>query len=278
MTPTKRRDAVRKTIDNFFAELKRLGRSKNTIDGYAVDIRQFVKFCGAKLNESNFRSLVKDFLTAGTDQAPRTVRRKRAALKSLADFAGLEIGEFKAPAIPKRLPKALRQHETEKLFMMMRKDRKSANYFRDLAIFELLYCGIRNTELRSLTRAGFDYEAKTVKVIAKGNKEVIYHLSDAAIMATKEYTRRLRGKEGLFNITKNALIEMVGKRSLKYIGKRITPHTFRHSMAMHVLIAGADIRLVQKMLNHASISTTMVYTEAHDDVVADAFNTCHPHN
>ena len=172
----------------------------------------------------------------------------------------------------------MRHHETEKLFIGLRKDKRSANYHRDLAVFELLYCGVRNTELGSLARSSFDFEAKRVKVVAKGDKEVVYNISDAAVTATKEYFRRLRKTEYPFGITKKALIEMVAKRSERYIGKRITPHILRHSIAMDMLVAGADIRMVQKMLNHSSIRTTMIYTEAHDDVVADAFQACHPHN
>jgi len=269
---------MEKTIAAFFSEMNRLGRSKNTIDGYAVDLRQFTRFCGPKLERESFSGLAKEFLTGLTEQAPRTVRRKRAALKSLANFAGLQFDDVKPPRIPQRLPKALRHHETEKLFIGLRKDKRSANYHRDLAVFELLYCGVRNTELRSLARSSFDFEAKRVKVVAKGDKEVVYNISDAAVTATKEYFRRLRKTEYPFGITKKALIEMVAKRSERYIGKRITPHILRHSMAMDMLIAGADIRMVQKMLNHSSIRTTMIYTEAHDNVVADAFQACHPHN
>lgn len=269
---------MNKIIDEFFAEMLRIGRSKNTIDGYAVDIRQFTRFCGAKLRKDNYAALVKGFLAAQAEQAPRTIRRKKAALKSLADYACIPFCDFKPPRIPKRLPKALRQHETEKLFAGLRRDRKSANYYRDLAIFELLYCGIRNTELRSLTNDSFAFEAKQIKVVAKGNKEVVYNLSEAAMLAVKEYLKRSKKKKTLFGFSRQALVDIVAKRSEKYIGKRITPHILRHSMAMDMLIAGADIRIVQKMLNHSSITTTMVYTEAHDDTVAKAFQACHPHS
>ena len=77
---------MEKTIAAFFSEMNRLGRSKNTIDGYAVDLRQFTRFCGPKLERESFSGLAKEFLTGLTEQAPRTVRRKRAALKSLANL------------------------------------------------------------------------------------------------------------------------------------------------------------------------------------------------
>jgi len=270
-------EMMEKIIAEFFKEMERIGRSQCTIAGYKNDISQFEKYCGDRLTTETFRLLARDFLAAHSNQSPRTVRRKYAALRSLAKFGNLNFDNIGLPKIPKRLPKSLRQHEIEKLFALLRKDRKSHNYLRDLAIFELLYCGLRNAELRRLTHESFDFPAKIVKVIGKGDKEVIYNLSDAAVDATKEYIERRRTQQ-LFNLTGGGLIFMVANRSQRYIGKRITPHTLRHSMAMHVLLAGADIRMVQKMLNHSSIATTQIYTEAYDDVVAKAFNTCHPHN
>ena len=106
---------------------------------------------------------------------------------------------------------------------------------------------------------------------------MIYNLSDAAIEAIKKYFNHIKNQQP-FNLSSGGLIYVIANRSQKYLGKRITPHTLRHSMAMHVLLAGADIRLVQKMLNHSSIATTQIYTEAYDDVVASAFQSCHPHN
>ena len=106
---------------------------------------------------------------------------------------------------------------------------------------------------------------------------MIYYMSDAAILAIKDYSKHTK-RQQLFDLSRGGLIKVVVNRSQKYLGKRITPHTLRHSMAMHVLLAGADIRLVQKMLNHSSIATTQIYTEAYDDVVANAFQICHPHN
>ena len=264
-------------IGEFFKEMTRIGRSNCTVSGYRSDISQFEKYCCGRLTTRTFRLLVREFLTTQSSQSPRTVRRKYAALRSLAKFGRLDIEDIVLPRIPKRLPKSLRQHEIEKLFALLRKDRKSPNHHRDLAIFELLYCGLRNAELRKLSRESFDYEAKIVKVIGKGDKEVIYNLSDAAIEAIRAYLQHKKAQQ-LFNLTGGGLVYLIANRSQKYLGKRITPHTLRHSMAMHVLLAGADIRLVQKMLNHVSIATTQIYTEAYDDVVANAFQACHPHN
>lgn len=268
---------MKKIIAEFFKEMERIGRSECTVAGYKNDISQFEKFCGERLTTETFRLLVREFLAAYSSQSPRTVRRKCAALRSLANFGNMGFENICLPKIPKRLPKSLRQHEIEKLFGLLRKDRKSPFHLRDLAIFELLYCGLRNAELRRLTRDSFDFAAKIVKVIGKGDKEMIYNLSDAAIEAIKEYIDHTKFQQP-FNLSSGGLIYVIANRSQRYIGKRITPHTLRHSMAMHVLLAGADIRLVQKMLNHSSIATTQIYTEAYDDVVAHAFQSCHPHN
>jgi len=268
---------MEKIIAEFFEDMERIGRSQCTVAGYMNDISQFEKYCGKRLTTETFRLLVREFLAAYSNQSPRTVRRKCAALRALAKFGNLGFENICLPKIPKRLPKSLRQHEIEKLFALLRKDRKSPYHLRDLAIFELLYCGLRNAELRRLSRESFDFAAKIVKVIGKGDKEVIYNLSDAAIEAINGYLKQTKGQK-LFTLTSGGLIYLIANRSQKYLGKRITPHTLRHSMAMHVLLAGADIRLVQKMLNHSSIATTQIYTEAYDDVVAHAFQACHPHN
>ena len=268
---------MRKIIDSFYLELERLGRSPKTISGYKIDIGQFLKFSGKGLNTDTFGAAVHAFFVSGPKASPCTLKRRYAALKSLARYAKIRVDPIELPKILKRLPKSLRENEIEKLFHLLRKDKKSQRYLRDLAIFELLYCGLRNSELRRLTRESIDYYAQSLRVIGKGNKELVYNLSEAACVATKEYAKHLRGSL-LFDLTSAGLIRIITVRSEKYIGKHVTPHTLRHSMAMHMLIAGTDIRLVQKMLNHSSISTTQVYTEAYDDVVATAFQSFHPHN
>jgi len=166
------------------------------------------------------------------------------------------------PRKPRRLPKSLTLSEINKIIKHIESDTSLVG-LRDLAIIETLYCGPRNGEITRLDINNIDFENGNIRVIGKGDKEIVYALSDGAIHALKQYIEAVEAKTTIFNVTGKGLIDIVRKRAHEALGRYdITPHTFRHSFAMHALEATGDIRMVQQLLNHENISTTTIYTES----------------
>ena len=161
---------------------------------------------------------------------------------------------------------------------------------RDRAIFELLYgCGIRVSELVSLRKQDVSLEAGFIKCLGKGSKERIVPLGKMAKEALQHYLTRaqknvLAQGERLFGgqklkgrITRQFVWTLVKSYAKKAgITKKITPHTFRHSYATHLLEGGADLRVVQELLGHADIATTQIYTHVSKDRLKAVYNQFHP--
>jgi len=186
-------------------------------------------------------------------------------------------GMLDAPSVWQTIPDVLSYEEMQSLL-------KLPENTRDKAIFYLLYaCGIRVSELcgLNLSHVG-DLE---VRVKGKGGKERIVPIAKAAIDAIDAYllTRKAGEEEPLF-LGKNgrrirresvwALVKVYAKKA--GIAKKISPHTFRHSFATHLLERGADLRIIQELLGHASIATTDRYTHLSDQKLQDAFQRFHP--
>ena len=200
------------------------------------------------------------------------------------------------PKVASRLPSVLRAGEAVKLVEAAvptegagPADRAVA--LRDRAILELLYgSGLRVSEVAGLTPDRVDLDRGRVLVIGKGSKEREVPLSDFAVEAVRAYLREARQEMAperppaslFFNRKKKpvgtrdirAMVEQYGGRTLS--GRRVTPHTLRHSFATHLLEGGADIRAVQELLGHASVATTQRYTHVSRTRLFEAYRQSHP--
>lgn len=158
--------------------------------------------------------------------------------------------------------------------------------YRDAAVLELFYsCGLRLSELVSLDVRSVNHNRKILRVTGKGNKQRILPVGDPALAALDEYVRRAHLPE-----TSPLFISRLGKRlsgrSVELLLKKyvkassipfdISPHKLRHTFATHMLDAGADLRSVQELLGHASLSTTQIYTHVTRSRLADAYRMAHP--
>ena len=284
-------------IDSFLVELRvERGLSPLTIMAYRHDLAQFAQVAGTRWRDDP-RPLV-DFVTGlqRTGAKGSTQARKSAAVRSFYGFAlreGLATRDVPslvdAPRPGSYLPDVLSPEDVERILDAPPADAPIG--IRDRAILELLYaCGLRVSELVGLDTDRVDLKGQQVRVIGKGNKERRVPMGDEA----RERLHRYRiGPRELWTAGKPSPAVFVGQRGKRMsresvwqlvrrwteaagVSERVTPHTFRHSFATHLLEGGADLRVVQALLGHASISTTQLYTHLTGERVREVYARAHP--
>lgn len=274
------------------------GLAKNTIEAYERDVRSLIEFLTSigisDLGQVEETHIV-HFLTAlkGKGLADSSLCRTLIALKVFFRFLKREghlsknCVEFLAtPKVWQLIPEVMTYEEIERL--LEQPSLETAKGTRDKAIIELLYSsGLRVSELCSLKI--YDVDDTFVRVKGKGGKERLVPVGIKALKAVDDYLNRFRDssdssrEESLFidgkgkPLTRQSIWSMI-KEYAKQAGilKTISPHTLRHSFATHLLDHGADLRVIQEMLGHASISSTDRYTHVSRLRLSEAFQACHP--
>lgn len=274
--------------------------SENTLEAYLRDIKKLERFTSSLPLEIE-TSEVEEFLYqfAKDNYAPRSQARLISSLKSFFGYLQLEDWRkdnpaelLETPKLGMKLPDTLSEEEIDKLIAAI--DLSLPEGERNRAILETLYgCGLRVSELTELKLSDLFFEDNFIRVIGKGNKQRLIPISNYTIKFLKIYLEEIRihmpiqkgfedyvflnrrGKKltrvMIFTIIKK-LAEIAGIR------KKISPHTFRHSFATHLLKNGADLRSIQMMLGHESITTTEIYTHLDDNSMRDAVLKFHPRN
>lgn len=289
-------------IEAFLAyALAEQGLARASVDAYRCDLVEFAAFVtshGAKSPADVDRAGLTVYLLTlrRHGRSAATIKRRAAAIRAFYRFLLREevlqhdpTLDLAPPKLPKQLPKVLRIDEVGLLLSMP--DPTTPAGSRDLAMLELLYAsGLRVSELVNLDLGDVDLAHEVVRTIGKGNKERIVPVGSKAVRALRGYLlharpplTRGRGGQALFTnrrggrLTRQAcwkLIKIYARRA--GIGKPLTPHVLRHSFATHLLERGADLRAVQEMLGHASISTTQVYTHVTRDHLRRVYRQAHP--
>ena len=232
----------------------------------------------------------KDITTAQLRDYVASLQRRGLAAKTVSNrvlvmkrFFGFLVAEgyieedpslrIPRPKVGKRLPKALPIPDVQALFAAFRGN--TAAERRDRIFFELVYaCGLRISEAVSIKLKDIEFTEGTLRVIGKGNKERQVYLKPNLLQALKEYIAESNPRTYLFpgwGGDKPITCRNMEDRFKKYVRAaglpdRVTPHTLRHSIAVHYLINGAPITFVQRLLGHASLATTGIYTQLADDV------------
>ncbi len=278
--------------------------SPETIRAYASDLGEFAAFAAKELGgeadpRRADRLLIRGFLGRLHERGVKrsTVARKLAALRSffrylkrLGKVAGNPAEAVSTPRQERRLPKQLSVGEMSHLLEMP--DDSAPLGARDRAILELLYAsGLRVSELTALEFDDLDLGEGMVRVRGKGRKERLVPVGSQAVKAIRKYLRRRSeleprpgsGKDALFlNFRGTRLNVRSVRRILNHalesaaITRKISPHVLRHSFATHLLDAGADLRSIQELLGHASLSTTQKYTHVSTDRLLKAYGKAHP--
>jgi site-specific recombinase XerD len=281
-------------------DLRARSMAERTRKAYAVDLGQFVEWAAARgsgpddIRHRDVRHYGAGLSSAGA--APTTVARKLAAIRGLFDFLVRteRIGQNPADLVssPKReekLPRVLSGEQVRSL--LERIPARTPLELRDRAMFELAYsCGLRCEEIVNLDVGAFDFETEQLRVLGKGSKERLLPVGEPAQRALRRYLDRGRHvlvterREGALFLSKS------GKRlSSSDVTRRlglwvreaalaagVSPHSLRHSFATHLLEGGADLRTIQELLGHASISTTQVYTRVDAARLREAYAATHP--
>ncbi|MBM4328593.1 MAG: tyrosine recombinase XerC [Deltaproteobacteria bacterium] len=281
-------------------ETERL-RSRETVRAYLADLRDFrshLEAHGGLEDVSGIDPLhVRGFLASRFGKIKKvTMGRKLAAVRTFFRFLRRErlvssnpAEGIRAPKREKPAPRALSVDEMHRFFV-----RNPAMAKRDLAIFELLYSsGLRVGELTGLKIQDLDLKNGWVRVVGKGSKERYVPVGSKAIKAIEEYLpvrdllltqkRPWTDSEALFvNRRGGPLSSRTVRRILKAyldaagLTRDASPHTFRHSFATHLLVGGADLRSIQELLGHASLSTTQRYTRVDLGRLMEVYDRAHP--
>ena len=289
--------SLEEAIDAFLVELRvERGLSPLTIGAYRRDLAQFAEHAGRRWRDDP-QPLI-DFVTALQRSGAKgsTQARKSAAVRSFYRFALREgLVERDLPALvdaPKPgsyLPDVLAADDVERI--LDAPPTSDPIGIRDRAILELLYgCGLRVSELVGLDTDRVDLPSQQVRVIGKGNKERRVPMGDEARDRLHRYRSGPREAWTAGRPTPAVFVGMRGRRLSREavwrlvrhwadaagVRERVTPHTFRHSFATHLLEGGADLRVVQALLGHASISTTQLYTHLTGERVREVYARAHP--
>jgi integrase/recombinase XerC len=295
----------RQTAD-FIESLRRKAVSIHTITNYERDLKQFTQFLRLRKAtiEATDHVLLRDFLNhlyADRHLSKSSVSRKLACLKTFFKFMVRE-GRLKvnpaelisSPRLPKKLPAYLGEEETASVMEMPQGTGLIA--LRDRAILELLYAsGLRVSELVGLNEDEIDMRQETVRVLGKGNKERLVPFGSFAARAIEEYLKAKHAlgsvepeKDGslpaFLSVRKNP--RRIQARDVQRLltrvrfklktTRRVTPHTLRHSFATHLLERGADLRSIQELLGHESLSTTQKYTHVSIQHLKKEYDKAHP--
>jgi len=284
------------------------GLSANSVSAYARDLGKFSDFLTSP--KKNFEELTSQDLTdfevwlKSKRLAPTSINRTLSAVKGFYKYAHLEFGisnptlEIVSRRIPRKLPKALSIDEITGLINSAKREGDPIS-LRDFAMLELLYSsGARvseivgvNTSDISITQTN-DGDVTVLKLRGKGSKERIVPLGKFAVAALEDYFTRTRpslaaknskSEPALFlnsrgrRLSRQSAWQIVLDAAVAtgLVGK-VSPHVFRHSYATHLLDGGADIRVVQELLGHSSVTTTQIYTLITIDKVRESYSTAHP--
>lgn len=291
------KDSIRIPIIERFLDVLRLQRlaSPRTLEAYRYDLELFCKFLGSYEDKpmDAARDEIRAFIAGESKRHhPNTVSRRLATIKSFYRYLMREelithnpARSVIAPRHRQSLPRFLTEREVEQIF------NNHFRYPRDRIILELLYCeGLRISELARLNLEDIDFERKTIRVNGKGNKQRIAFLGDRLATLLKAYAGEVppQGYEVPpkgYQAASGPLIRSIrtGKRlSVRYLRMivqhyaKTNPHTLRHSFATHMLDRGANLRVVQELLGHASLSTTQIYTHLTTRHIKESYRKAFP--
>ena len=278
------------------------GLSQNTIKNYSLDLEKLIKWIDAasiqKTPITISEETVQQFIyTIAKEMQPQSQSRIISGLRGFFNYLVFEeyretnpMELIESPKIARKLPDTLSTEEIDTLIQAI--DLGHPQGERNRAIIETLYaCGLRVSELTSLQLSDLFFEEGFIKVSGKGDKERFVPIGGNTIKFINIYKNEVRNhisvqpkaKDTLFlnrrgNPLTRAMIFRIVKQLAEKAGisKKISPHTFRHSFATHLLENGADLRSIQQMLGHESITTTEIYTHVDASHLAEVIHKFHP--
>ena len=308
--------ALEHAIDDYLAYLRvERGLAPRTIRAYRADLSDFAAAKGVARGWDRSPDVALDYLAARTRRgrphdpglAPTSLRRRAAALKGFYRFTFGEgvirvdvAAHLDLPRQPRLLPETLTVDEVSRLLDAAGGDDPDEpdhdRRLEDRTLLELLYAaGLRIGEATGLDREDLSFDGAFVRVIGKGDRERLVPLGEIALDWLRRWTGGPRdrllalghvaptrggplflGQRGRRLARQQAWAAVKRAAASAGLGSRVSPHTLRHSFATHLLEGGADLRIVQELLGHASISTTQLYTHVTGERIRDVYGRAHP--
>ena len=293
---------LQRWIEDYLTELRRQSASEQTIVTYGVDLRQFLEYFSrgglvppapAEIDVLELREWLGHLYELGLDKT--TIRRKLAAVRSLFEHClrrgAVTVNRAKllaTPRLPRRLPAVPTEEQTNALIDGVAARRLERPYpERDLALLEVLYgCGVRISELEGMNLDDLDLREGWVRVRGKRKKERQVPIPGRALDALRKYAecrRAAPGEKALFVNCRGRRLSARGVHKILRLyaialagDSSIHPHSLRHAYATHLLNAGADLRAIQELLGHASLSTTQKYTQVSLRELMEVYDKAHP--
>ncbi|MGI6369713.1 MAG: site-specific tyrosine recombinase XerD [Candidatus Kapaibacterium sp.] len=294
---------MEKELKDYYSFLKfEKGLAKNTLDSYKHDLKIYVTFINS-IGISRFSDIKSSDLEAFVLElselyySSATIARYIASIRGLHSFlfstnkVSADITELiEAPQVDRKLPEVLSYEMIEEILSQI--DVSTPLGIRDRAIIELLYaCGLRVSELINLRFSDIFFDDEIITIFGKGSKERVIPIGTEAIKWLDTYEKKARNfllkdnkEEGIVflnqrgkKITRMGVWKIIDKYVKQTtINFSVHPHSFRHAFATHLLEGGADLRVVQEMLGHSSITTTQIYTHLDKSYIKEVHKSFHP--
>jgi integrase/recombinase XerD len=295
-----KRSELERTIEGYLDYLLiEKGLSDNTIDAYRSDMKLYINHISGEEEEISAPFSLRNMLLfvekISRERSASSQARILSAVKGFHRFIyregiteNLHITEISSPRLRSRIPFVLSRSE---MIALIEKPDSSVTGIRDSTLMELAYStGMRVSELSSLKFEMINFPESLIRVTGKGEKQRIVPFGEEAAKALERYLQRSRPELAgnrsspylFLNYRGNKLSRVsIWKLVKKYAAEtglpaEVTPHTFRHSFATHLIEGGADLRVVQELLGHSSISTTQIYTRLDMNYLLEVHRTFHP--
>ena len=282
--------------------------SENSIEAYIRDVSKFVEFLALREYELNYKEIelthLQEFIHYVNELGlqPRSQARVISGLKAFFKYLMVEdlldespAALLEAPRLDRKIPHVLTPDEINLIISALQFEQNEYIKIRNVAMLETLYaCGLRVSELTGLRISNLYLDIGFIKILGKGNKERLIPIGESARSAISIYLDHHDGRQSLKRIhqehadilflnrrgkqlTRVMVFTIVKKLAgLAGIKKKVSPHTFRHSFATHLIEGGADLRAIQDMLGHESITTTEIYTHLDTDFLRETILQFHP--
>ena len=279
--------------EEYIIDLEIRNYSENTIKTYNAIINSFLEFLTGEEDLQDGRKVLRSFkryiqhLKRDKDVSQNYIYLVTVSLKKFLEFNNIYfLSEVETPKRTKSLPKSLNEYEVESLIAAVDEDKDKTDLqrftkMRNKIILTLLYSsGLRISELLNLKQNDIDYKTRTMRIRGKGDKDRIVLFDEDALALLEDYINLRDESNSLLVYNKNGdklssrYVEIMIKKYAKRAGieKKVTPHVLRHSFATHLLKHGVDIRIIQQLLGHASLSTTQIYTSVDMETVKDIYD------
>ncbi|MHB1067172.1 MAG: site-specific tyrosine recombinase XerD [Candidatus Nanopelagicales bacterium] len=298
--------SIRDAVDGYLAHVSiERGLAANTVSAYRRDLERYAAWCAGRgmgsvgdVTENDVADFAASLRQGEAPLSASSAARVVVAVRTFHRFCAREgmaatdpARYVRPPAIPRRLPKAL-PYEQVAAMIDGGPDAESPAGLRDRALLEFLYgTGTRVSEAVGLDIDDVDLDARTVVVTGKGGRQRLLPLGEFAVRAIDGYlvrgrpalAARGRGTARLFlnglgrPLSRQSAYAVVSSAAERAgVQQAVSPHTLRHSFATHLMQGGADVRVVQELLGHASVTTTQVYTMVTADTLREVYATSHP--